>query len=823
MNDYHTFLCAKQVRARPLGFEPGTLPEILFAWQKDVTRWSVQRGRAAIFAGCGLGKTFMQLAWADQVARHTGQPVLILAPPAVARQTADEEAPRLGLRVRVVSRQHEVEPGPSLSVTNYQKLLRGHFDPSKFIGVVLDESSILKAYMGRTKQYLMEAFADTPYRLACTATPAPNDHKELGNHAQFLGVMDSNEMLARWFIPDQSRVGHYHLKGHAEQDFWEWVASWAVCLDRPSDLGYPDEGYHLPEISYQQDVVRVDAVSGAAPGYLYRCDHLTATSLHKEMRLTASARARAVADLVNASSEAWVVWCNTDYEQDELVALIPGAVDVRGSNAESVKEAGLEAFTRGQARVIITKPRIAGYGLNWQHCRNTVFVGLSYSHEDFYQAVRRIWRFGQVQDVRCHVVIADTEGEVLGAIRRKEEESSYLRKSLIAASRRAGLRGDSERRLIAVPYQSEQGTNWTLHLGDCIEVIKDVPDESVDFTIFSPPFSNLYIYSNAEADMGNSADDEEFFSHFGYLVPHLLRVTVPGRLCAIHCKDLPRFGNRDGIAGLKDFPGRCVALFESHGWSFHSRVTIWKCPVTERERTNNSGLLHRTVTLDSSQLRQGMADYLLLFRRYPRESDGLLSSKPLRRREGLTDWHGHPEYDPRTSNRHLSPYARKKKPHSQSISLWQRLAEPAWWDASALTPAQFRATQLLLAAGMPAEEIATALGLHSTDAIWFDIDQTDVLNAQEGTAPGDERHICPLQLGLIRRAIGLWTDPGETVLSPFAGIGSEGVVALELRRRFVGIELKGSYFARAARHLAVSEEKAQQPGLFDHLEDEGAA
>ena len=326
----------------------------------------------------------------------------------------------------------------------------------------------------------------------------------------------------------------------------------------------------------------------------------------------------------------------------------------------------------------------------------------------------------------------------------------------------------------------ESGKNWTLYHGDCCEVIKGIPDDSIDFVIHSPPFSTLYIYSDSEADMGNCLNNEEFLRHYEFLIGELYRVTVPGRLCAIHVKDLPLYLNRDGAAGLVDFPGMCIASFESKGWTFHSRVTIWKCPVTERERTNNHGLLHKTILKDSSGVRQGMADYLLVFRK---PSGSMVSAKPVERPRGLTRYVGDPQFDPLSSDYHPSPYARTGKPDrdvngeldpiQSSICIWRRYAEPVWWD----------------------------------------IDQTDVLNYKAGRDDKDEKHICPLQMGVIERAIELWTNPGDVVFTPFGGIGSEGVGAIRLGRKAVLVELKESYFVTAGQNLRIAESYIDAPRL----------
>lgn len=315
------------------------------------------------------------------------------------------------------------------------------------------------------------------------------------------------------------------------------------------------------------------------------------------------------------------------------------------------------------------------------------------------------------------------------------------------------------------------GETWQMYNGDCCQVLEGLPDESIDFCIHSPPFSSLYIYSDSEVDMGNCQNDAEFFRHYQFAIRELLRVVVPGRLCAVHCKDLPKYANVYGTTGLIDFPGACIQEFEEAGWVFHSRVTIWKCPVVERERTNNNGLLHKTVKRDTSQVRQGMADYLLLFRKPPKDEDGLMSAKPVIRKTGFARYFGEAGS---SNDGHPSPFCRKSSSSDPSIDIWRRYAEPVWWD----------------------------------------VNQTNVLNFKMATEAKDEKHICPLQLDLIERAVDIWTNPGDVVLSPFAGIGSEGVGSLRTGRKFVGIELKKSYFDAACRFLAAEEKEQAHATLF---------
>jgi superfamily II DNA or RNA helicase len=573
--NYEQFLQQKAITDPATGLSE--IPELntqLFDFQHDIVSWALRRGRAAIFADCGMGKTPMQLEWA----KHIPGRVLILAPLAVAQQTVREGA-KFGIDV-----QYRREGGSDLgkiTIANYEML--EHFDASQFQGVVLDESSILKSYMGKTKRTILESFANTPYKLACTATPAPNDYMELGNHAEFLGVMKSNEMLMRWFINDTMNAGQYRLKGHGEADFWRWVASWAVALSKTSDVGdYDDTGYELPPLN-----VRVVTVGSLPPeGYLFHTGAtLSATEIHKAKRSSAQDRAAAVVNFAKElPNEKCLIWCDANYEADAVTAIMPEAVDVRGSDSTEKKEAALNDFANGNIKDLVTKPSIAGFGMNFQECHRVAFVGLSYSFENEYQAIRRVWRFGQKYPVECLIVESEAESGIRGVVERKIADHKRMQESMIKHMRE-WQKGDIKMLKDAPEPECKSGEGWTVWLGDCVEVLKTkVADSSIDFSIFSPPFSNLYIYSDSNADMGNSADHDEFFQHMKFMIKDLYRATVNGRLCAIHVKDLPSYKGRDGAAGLIDFPGMCIRAFEECGWQYHSRVTIWKDPVTEMQR-----------------------------------------------------------------------------------------------------------------------------------------------------------------------------------------------------------------------------------------------
>lgn len=732
--DYQEFLETKRITAQPAGFEvdPETINPMLFPFQQDIVRWALTRGRAAIWADCGLGKGPMQLEWSRHVCRQTGGDVLLLAPLAVSRQF-EREADKFGVPVTVCKLQADARPG--INITNYERLHL--FQPERFAGVSLDESSILKAYDGKTRTEIIEMFRETPYRLANSATPAPNDYMELGNHAEFLGIMSRVEMLSMFFVHDGGDTSKWRLKGHAEGEFWQWLASWAVMLRKPSDLGYEDNGFVLPPLELHSHIVE----SSPPPGALFALEAQTLLERRAARRESLEERCRLAAELANASVEPWLIWVDLNAEGDLVTRLVPDAVQVAGSDSDEHKERAMIDFSEGRIRVLVTKPTIAGYGMNWQHCPNMAFVGLSDSFEQFYQATRRCWRFGQEKTVHVHIVTSQAEGAVVANIERKEADAERMAEEMVKhmhAINEQNIRGairerDEYRRAV------ESGDGWTAHLGDCIDVVRSLPTESIDYSIFSPPFASLYTYSNSERDMGNARNYREFMAHFRFLVRELYRVTKPGRLLSFHCMLLPTSKQHHGYIGLQDFRGHLIRIFQRAGFIFHSEVTIWKDPVTAMQRTKALGLLYKQLKKDSAMSRQGVPDYLVTMR------------KPGTNPDPVT-----------------------KGPDEFPVSLWQNYASP----------------------------------------VWMDINPSDTLQRESAREEKDERHIAPLQLEVIRRAIRLWTNPGDVVLSPFMGIGSEGRVAIELGRHFIGAELKPSYWRQAVMNLRRAELERDQDDLF---------
>jgi len=423
---YADFLERKRILDPMTGFKTvPELPPFLFAHQRDITAWALRRGRAAVFAGTGLGKTLIELVWADAVAAHTGKPVIVFAPLAVAAQHI-REARKFGIDARIVSTGADI--GAGINVTNYQKM--DHFDLSVFGGVVLDESSILKSTDGHYRTRLIEECARVPFRLAATATPSPNDFMELGNHAEFLGVMSYTDMLATFFTHDGGDTQKWRLKGHAENEFWKWMASWAVMLRKPSDLGYPNDGYDLPPLIQTQHVVSVDYAPSLDAGTLFPMEARSMSERIAARRDTVAERV-ALAASITPADRPFVWWCNLNAESEALVKAIPGAVETRGSDSDEVKERKLNDFSEGRTRILVTKAGVAGFGMNWQHCADTGFVGLNDSFEQVYQAIRRFWRFGQKKPVNVQFIAAETEGAVVANIRRKEADAERMAAAMV--------------------------------------------------------------------------------------------------------------------------------------------------------------------------------------------------------------------------------------------------------------------------------------------------------------------------------------------------------------------------------------------------------
>jgi DNA modification methylase len=608
--EYEDFVASKRRKEVATGHQPGNLNEHLFDFQHAIVSWAVRRGRAAVFADTGLGKTLMQLSWADEVASHTGGIVLVLAPLAVSEQTI-EQGSTFGIEVKRVPNSGEID-SPGVWITNYERM--DAIDFSELHGLVLDESSILKAHDGKTRQHIITSAQGVPYRLSCTATPSPNDFEELGNQCEFLGVMTRTEMLATYFVNDTGDTGTWRLKGWGASKFWEWMGSWAVVLRNPSDLGFDGSKYILPEPEYVEHVIQTEVIEGD----LFSRPAMTMTERRKAQRDSIEARCKALADVVNAdTSEPWLIWCHLNNEAELLADLIPGAVNVQGSDKAEYKAEQMMKFSGGELRVLISKPKICGFGMNWQHCARMAFVGLDDSFEKFYQAVRRCYRFGQKRNVQVHMFTAENEGQILANLKRKEVQHHEMSANMIEHMKDIMNKELAGQENIVDEYHEDtfNGDGFTVHLGDCVKWSRRMADNSVDYSVFSPPFADLFVYSNSDHDMGNCKNDQEFVEQLKFLISELFRVLKPGRNVSFHCMNLPTTKMRQGFIGLRDFRGDLIRAFQDAGFIYHSEVCIWKDPVVAMQRTKALGLLHKTIRENSTMSRMGLPDYVVTMRK----------------------------------------------------------------------------------------------------------------------------------------------------------------------------------------------------------------
>ena len=753
MNSYQEFLNNKDIIDKQSGFEPVNLSKQLYDFQSAIVRWACKRGRAAIFADCGLGKTPMQLEWARQVNDFTKQPILILAPLAVSRQT-QREGEKFNIKVNICESQDDVING--INITNYEKLHK--FDPGSFVGIVLDESSILKSYTGKFRNFIIESFQKTPYKLACTATPAPNDFVELGNHAEFLNVLSRSEMLSLFFINDTANVGTWRLKGHGEDKFWKWLCSWAVMLSKPSELGFDDSGFLLPELNIIEHVIEFGK---PLEGCLFPQKAETLGERRQARRESINEKIEMIKQIVT-TDDSWIVWCDLNNESESISKAI-NAQEITGAQENEIKEKYLLGFAAGDYRMIVSKPKIAGFGLNFQVCHNVIFAGLSDSYEAFYQAIRRCWRFGQKSKVNCHIITTDIEGNIVENIKRKEADAQRMRKEMIEHMQDITKSELHEKSVSSFDYKTDVYKNhrYELHLGDNIDLIKELKDDSIGFSIFSPPFASLFTYTNSIRDMGNCRDKEDFLNHFKFLVTEINRVMMPGRLVAIHCMNLPMTITHDGVMGMHDFRGDIIRLFQDEKFIFHSEICIWKDPLVQAVRTKVLSLAHKQVCKDSSRCGTGIPDYIVVMRK---QGDNPV---PIERKHGFTEYIGEREF----TNTNFNEDQRKNK---LSHEIWQRYASP----------------------------------------VWFDIRQTRVLSTDIARDEKDEKHVCPLQLDTIERCIELWSAKNDVILDPFSGIGSTVYSAVSMGRYGIGFELKESYWKQSIKNLEYLESKEKQGDLL---------
>lgn len=759
--NYDEFIKSKRHKYLSCGksIDKDCINDALFDFQKDITQWAIKKGRCALFLDTGLGKTHCQTEWARLVSDKRS---LIIAPLSVAKQTVKLSKKITGTDVYYTRSGNDL--ADSINITNYEMIEA--FNPDDFDAIVLDESSILKSIDGKIKRKLIKMFADTPYKLCCTATPAPNDETEIGNHAEFLGVMKTNEMLATYFIhankvieqhvktasgkyeivklkQSNKKGQEWRLRYYGVERFYEWLSSWAMALRHPNDLGYNSKGYDLPELIIKPEFVNIDYIPD---GQLFFMGLKGIEDRAKVRRDTIDKKIEMVSNLVNKSDEQWIIWCGLNQESDRLEKEINNSINVSGNDSAEEKVEGIEGFQDRKYKVLITKPKVAGFGMNFQNSHNMIFFGLSDSWESYYQCIRREWRFGQKSPVKVYIILTSVEREIYDNVMNKEKTATRMIGEMIARIKtyeEMELKGE-DIKMSELKTSIIEGAKFKAYRGDSCQILKEIQDKSIDISVYSPPFADLYTYSDSEYDLGNSRDWNEFFEHYRYLINDILRVTKPGRISCVHTSDIAAMAMKDGYIGLKDFPGAVIREHEKAGWIYHGYAIVSKNPQAQAIRTKSKALLFVSLKKDSSSSRPAILDRVLFFKK------------------------------PGDTEKPITPVENGEMDNEKWID----------WAGG----------------------------------IWTGISESDTLKYYNARDVNDEKHICPLQLGTIDRCIKLYSNPSETLLTPFMGIGSEAYRAIKLGRRAIGIELKETYFKIAVENLKYIESQCDEYNLFNYKE-----
>ena len=796
--------------------------------QRDSVLWALRGGRRALFAAFGLGKTVMQLEWARIVAERTGGQVLIVAPLNVRREFFDDAWRILHQQppvyVKTQAEADAIKARVPVVITNYERVRDGDIDPRRFAGVTLDEAATLRSFGSKTYQVFLDKFKGVRYKLVNTATPSPNRYKELIHYAGFLEIMDTGQALTRWFKRDSTKANNLTIYPGREREFWIWCASWGLFLQKPSDLGYSDEGYSLPPLEVRYHRLQTDlADAGSEPNGQMKLMRDAAFGLRdaaREKRESIGARVAEAKRIIDEApaDEHFVIWHDLEAERHALTAALPECVDIHGTMDLEERERRVEAFAYGETRLFATKKSLSGSGCNFQrYCHRAIFLGIDYEFNDFIQAIHRIYRFLQTRPVVIDIIYMDSEDEVLRALKQKWQQYNELTETMAGIIREYGLGTaamESLKRTIGVERVEVTGEHYRAINNDCVEELKNWPDNSVDMILTSIPFGNHYEYSPSYNDFGHNPDDDAFFQQMEYLTPNLLRVLRPGRVAAIHVKDRILFGNATGLGmpSVEPFHADTIAHFRKHGFVFFGMVTIVTDVVRENNQTYRLGWTEQCK--DGSKMGVGCEEYLLLFRKLPTDTSKAYADVPVKkskdaytRAQWQIDAHG---FWRSSGDRLVTKAELQAAPVSKLQDLYRRYSRQTVYSYAEHVAL---AKQLDADGRLPATFMVCAPGSW-TDSVWDDINRMRTLNTSQRLKKR-ELHICPLQLDVVERAITRWSNPGDLILDPFGGLMTVPYMAVKMDRRGAGIELNADYFRDGLGYLQEAEDARDVPTLFD--------
>jgi hypothetical protein len=828
--EYSDFLAAKAPvpveTGRPI--DAGDIHPLLKPHQRAIVEWAVRGGQRAIFAAFGLGKSIMQLETLRLVT-PTGGRALIVCPLGV-RAEFKHDAEMIGIDITFVRRTAEVD-GTGIYITNYESVRDGKLDVNLFTAVSLDEASVLRSYGSKTFINFLEMFDSVPYRFVATATPSPNRYKELIHYAGFLGVMDTGQALTRFFQRDSTKANNLTLYSHKEQEFWLWLASWAVFLQSPADLGYPAEGYALPELEIEFHEVEADAMrslkyDNQGQGQMLNDGTLGVSQAATEKRETMADRIEAMGEILDGlelgPDNQVVIWCDLNDEQRSIERALDAAgitySSVFGSLSIEETERRIEAWKNREVVALIGKPVMLGQGLNLQQCNRAIFVGLTYKFNDVIQATHRIYRFGQTRTCHVHIIHADTERSIVGVIKEKWQRHREMTGIMSNLIREHGLNnvGVNEKllRSLGVERVEVSGDGWTVANNDCVIETTLMDAESVGLIVTSIPFANHYEYTPSYNDFGHTDNNDHFWDQMDYLTPQLLRVLQPGRIYACHVKDRILFGNVTGKGAPSVSPFHAEALMHGikHGFDYMGMITVVTDVVRENNQTYRLGWSENAK--DSSKMGVGSPEYILLFRRPQTDRTKGYADVPVtkdKRKYTLADWQVDAHAFWRSSgNRPLTPEEWKSMRPKEIIDAFGGMTMNEVYD----WPAHIRIGKELEADGhLPATFMMLSPASWHPD-VWADINRMLTLNTEQ-SRKALAMHVCPLQFDIVDRLIGRYSNPGELVYDPFGGLFTVPYRALLAGRQGRAAELNPNYFLDGIKYLQSAERQLAAPTLFD--------
>ncbi len=830
MQEYINFLKTKIETAKESGFEvaDADLNPILKPHQCDAVKWAVKGGKRAIFEAFGLGKTIQQLEILRVIVARVGGKALIICPLGVRQEFKQDAEKLLGIQVEYVKTQAEAEASAcDILITNYERVRSGDIDPQYFTATSLDEASVLRSFGSLTYQTFLQKFKGVPYKFVCTATPSPNKYKELIHYAGYLEVMDTGQALTRFFQRDSTQANNLTLYKHKEEEFWLWVSTWAVFITKPSDLGYPDDGYDLPPLDVIYHEVPVDHLAGPTEkdgqAKLFRDAAEGLKEAAREKRDSIDSRITKMMDIINAApDDHFILWHDLEAERHAIKKALPETVEVFGSLDLDTREQRIIDFSHGRIKYLATKPEISGSGCNFQrHCHKVIFLGIGYKFNDFVQAIHRVYRFLQVERVEIHIIYTESERAILETLLKKWKQHDYLVSKMIDIIKNYGLSTtsviDKLARKIGVKRVKIEGQLFTAVNNDCVLETSSMPENSIDLIHTSIPFANHYEYTPSYNDFGHTTGNEHFWAQMDFLTAQLHRILKPGRIAAIHVKDRIMFGNAtgDGMPTCDSFHEETSFHFQKHGFRKIGMITVLTDVVRENNQTYRLGWTEQCK--DGSKMGVGCPEYIMLFRKLPSDTTRAYADDPVTKTKDdytRAQWQLDAHAFWRSSGDRL---VNKDELANIDVSSLQRV----YRDFSRETVYSYEdhvalAKKLDADGRLPATFMVVAPGSFHPD-VWDDINRMRTLNSEQ-VRRNVQMHVCPLQFDIVERIINRYSNKGDVVFDPFGGIGTVPYMAIKAGRKGYMTELNSDYFRDAIGYLQAAEKEVDMPTLFDFME-----